>query len=179
MPGADAVRPDPADLALHVRGWLIAAARPEIAAELEGVYAMIADQVEARGPACWASGRCCNFKSTGHLLYTTGLEAAATMVGLARVGVSVPSAADVASAVVRGDCPFLTMNACGVHTIKPMGCRVYFCDRGAEEWQEQLSERSLRAIRQIHERHGVEYRYTEWRALLGAMVEVRGGETSL
>ena len=167
------MRPDPADLALHVRGWLAAAARPEVAAELQGVYTMIADQIEARGPACWASGRCCNFGATGHLLYTTGLEAAATMVGLARVGVAAPTAADVEASVSRGDCPFLKVNACSVHTIKPMGCRVYFCDRGAEEWQEQLSERSLREIRAIHERHGVEYRYTEWRALLGAIVEAR------
>ncbi len=167
------MRPDPADLALHVRGWLAAAARPEVAAELQGVYAMISDQIEARGPACWASGRCCNFSANGHLLYTTGLEAAATMVGLARVGVAAPTAAEVDAAVSRGDCPFLKVNTCSVHTIKPMGCRVYFCDRGATDWQEALTERSMREIRLIHERHHVEYRYTEWRALLGALVEAR------
>ena len=167
------MRPDPAELSLHARAWLDAARRPEIAAELEGVYAIIADQIEARGPACWASGRCCNFGSAGHLLYTTGLEAASTLVGLSRVGASALTPAAVEAAVVRGDCPFLKQNACGVHAIKPMGCRVYFCDRGATDWQEALTERSMREIRLIHERHHVEYRYTEWRALLGALVEAR------
>jgi Fe-S-cluster containining protein len=163
------MRPDPADLALHAPAWLMAARRADVIAELGGVYAMVANQIAARGPACWASGRCCNFKASGHLLYTTGLEAAATIAGLATLGRGAPSRAEVEAAEARGDCPFLIMNACSVHTIKPMGCRVYFCDQGATTWQEQLSERALRAIREIHERHGIEYRYTEWRALLGAL----------
>lgn len=167
------MKPDPADLALHAQAWLEAATRQEVAAELEGVYAIIADQIQARGPACWASGRCCNFASTGHLLYTTGLEAASTIVGLSRAGVAAPTEAEIQASALRGDCPFLTMNACGVHTIKPTGCRIYFCDRSATDWQAQLSERSLRAIRAIHERHAVEYRYTEWRALLAALTLAR------
>jgi hypothetical protein len=53
-----------------------------------------------------------------------------------------------------------------VHTIKPLGCRVYFCDPTAQGWQQELSERTLAMVRAIHERHGVPYRYGEWRGLL-------------
>lgn len=146
--------------------WIDASKRPEIAAELEAVYAMIADQIEARGPACWASGRCCNFEKTGHRLYTTGLEAA-YCVSRVQSGLTV---ARIESALAGGGCPFQDANLCGVHGIKPSGCRVYFCDRSAEEWQNDLSERALRQIRAIHDRGKVEYRYSEWRSLLRLFV---------
>jgi len=142
--------------------WLKAVRRPEVSAGLEAVYACIADAVELRGPACWASGRCCNFKEAGHLLYVTGLEAA---YHVDRLGVPV-TRAEVDGAVERGDCPFLQGNLCGAHLVKPLGCRVYFCDRTAQVWQEELSERGLAMIRRLHDEHGIEYRYGEWRAML-------------
>lgn len=156
------------------RGWLEAASREDVRAELEAVFAAAAAAIAARGPACWASGRCCNFERTGHLLYVTGLEAAYT-VRMVREGgrqKDTPSvrsglALDVVSGERRGGaCPFQEGNLCGVHKIKPLGCRVYFCDRSAQAWQNELSERLLAEIRAIHERHGIEYRYGEWRGML-------------
>jgi Fe-S-cluster containining protein len=63
-------------------------------------------------------------------------------------------------------CPFQVSNLCSVHSIKPLGCRVYFCDRSAQQWQQELSERSLQEIRAIHDEHGIPYRYGEWRSML-------------
>lgn len=148
---------DGADMA---RAWLRAAGRPEVAAELEAIYGMIADQIEARGPACWASGRCCNFGTAGHRLYVTGLEAAYTLRRAPVTGVEMEDAGR------RDGCPYQRANLCGVHGVKPLGCRVYFCDRSAQRWQEELSERALALVRGLHDRAGVEYRYGEWRALL-------------
>lgn len=153
---------DDAHLARH---WLDAAARPEVRAELEAVYAAAASAISERGPACWASGRCCNFEKTGHLLYVTGLEAAYTMIGVGRQGAE---RATTSPAPGGGSCPFQERNLCGVHEIKPLGCRLYFCDRSARQWQNDLSERLLADVRAIHDRHGVEYRYGEWRAMLAA-----------
>ncbi len=150
--------------------WLAAARDARIAGDLDAVYAMASDAIEARGPACWASGRCCNFKAAGHRLYVTGLEAAYTIARL-------PPGSDMARALRdeplsaardAGTCPFLLANLCGVHTIKPVGCRVYFCDRSAQNWQHDLSERLLGMVRAIHDRHGLEYRYDEWLTMLGA-----------
>ena len=142
--------------------WLASARNARIAGALEAVYAMIADQIEARGPACWASGRCCNFKEAGHLLYTTGLEAAYCVARLERP----VSLADLDEAKARGGCAFQIANVCGVHAIKPSGCRVYFCDRSAQQWQNDLSERAVEAIRRIHDRERIEDRYAEWGSLL-------------
>jgi len=145
--------------------WLRAATDPRVATELDAIYAMLADQIAARAPACWASGRCCNFDAAGHRLYVTGLEAAYT---LARLD-SPLAASAIDAAVACGGCPFQSANLCGVHTIKPMGCRVYFCDESAQQWQHDLSERALAMIRALHDRHAIEYVYAEWRSLLGAM----------
>ncbi|MBA4040190.1 MAG: hypothetical protein C0468_07745, partial [Planctomyces sp.] len=170
--------------------WLRAAARAEVAQGIDAVYQMVADQVEARGPACWASGRCCDFGRSGHALYVTGLEAALAALrwvpGRGAGGVAGGSAAGpgpmvalgsaVELAAQRGRCAFQEGNLCGARAVRPLGCRVYFCDRGAQGWQRDLSERAMAMIRGVHDRHGVAYRYGEWNALLGAVVAQRGAE---
>lgn len=149
--------------------WLRAALDPSIARDLEQIYAATADEIARRGPACWASGRCCNFERTGHLLYVTGLEAAYTVARLPR-----PLAAGAVDAAREsGNCPLQSGHLCGVHTIRPLGCRVYFCDRSAQEWQQALYERQLAKTRELHDRRAVEYRYAEWRELLDLLVQAR------
>lgn len=184
-----------------IESWLLAASDGPAAVELEHVYAEAAAAIAARGPSCWASGRCCNFDQAGHRLYVTGLEAAYCIIRAAdtewaragerarqgRPGVEItidgravaiepaPTAggmlADLDAARARGGCPFQVGNLCGVHAHKPLGCRVYFCDRSAEQWQQELSERLLADIRAIHDRHQIDYRYGEWRAMLGEFGE--------
>lgn len=149
--------------------WLAAATNQAVAADVEAIYTMISDQITARGPACWASGRCCNFKGAGHRLYVTGLEAAYAVLHAGR-GLTV---AEVEAAQGRGDCPYLVENLCSIHTAKGVGCRVYFCDRGARDWQEELSERALEMMRRVHVRHGVAYEYGEWTRML---LEVLAGQ---
>ena len=51
-----------ADLPSH---WLPPPGDPR-SRSAEAIYELIAEQIEARGfPACWASGRCCNFEKPG------------------------------------------------------------------------------------------------------------------
>lgn len=150
------------------REWLAAAADGVVCAGLEAVYGRVNSAIAARGPMCWASGRCCNFEKTGHRLYVTGLEAAYTLTHLPpEIRIDLAS---VGEARARGGCPFQSANLCTVHTIKPLGCRVYFCDRSAQAWQQDLSERMLGEIRALHEQFEVQYRYAEWRSLLEAIV---------
>ena len=149
--------------------WLDAVRDPGVTAELEAVYADVARAIEERGPVCRASGRCCNFERWGHRLYVTGLEAAYT---LTRLGTDqAVSGADVAAARARGGCPFQSGTLCSVHGIKPLGCRTYYCDPTARDWQEVLTERSLGEIRAIHEHHEIPYRYGEWRDMLDLLLE--------
>jgi len=165
-----------------IDGWLRAAADGPVARSLESVYAQIAAQVDTRRPVCRTSGRCCRFEEYGHRLYVTGLEAAYTLLraaapardagGPLRLPV-LPSGGDVGTA----GCRFQEGGLCTVHTVRPLGCRVYYCDESAQEWQQGVSEGALREVRAIHERFGVEYRYMEWRALLAAF-DASGALTS-
>ncbi|MCC6320058.1 MAG: hypothetical protein IT438_01310 [Phycisphaerales bacterium] len=158
----------------HLAGrWVEALSEASITTGLESIYADAAAAIAERGPACWASGRCCNFEKAGHLLYVTGLEAAYCIDRLGSTpertdGHALPvlSRQTLDAAAARGGCPFQVRNLCGVHAIKPLGCRVYFCDRSAQEWQMTLSERLIGEIKSLHDRHDVPYRYGEWRAML-------------
>ncbi len=148
--------------------WLDALADAGVRAELEAVYDYIAACVEARAPICTASGRCCNFDAFDHRLYVTGLETAYTM--LHPDGGPVSSEA-LDEAIGRGGCPYQPARLCEARAARPAGCRVYFCDPTAQAWQEGLGERVCQAIRDIHTRHGIEYRYGEWRAMLREFVD--------
>ncbi|TVQ60071.1 MAG: YkgJ family cysteine cluster protein [Phycisphaerales bacterium] len=164
------------DDATLAAAWLRSARDASVRAALEGVYAHVSREIEVRGPVCWASGRCCNFERAGHRLYVTGLEAAYTVVEAERapeddpVGLRLPTLGDVEDARGRGGCPFQRGNLCGAHAIKPLGCRVYFCDRSAQVWQQSLHEAALGDVRAMHDRFGIPYRYMEWRAALELVV---------
>ncbi|HVU62967.1 MAG TPA: hypothetical protein VHC70_03255 [Phycisphaerales bacterium] len=154
--------------------WLAAIARPDTCAALESIYAEGAAAIAARGPACWASGRCCNFERHGHRLYVTGIEAAYCIAMLPQAASRKPMGFPESrlrlivldAARQSGGCPFQVGNLCGVHSIKPLGCRLYFCDKSAQQWQNDLSERLLARIRALHDEQGIEYRYGEWREML-------------
>lgn len=166
---------DELDLA---RQWLAAAHRPEIDNQLQAIYQLIADQVAARAPVCVASGRCCNFESYGHRLYVTGLEAAWCVNQLTSEHPSL-TPQSVQDALQRGGCPFQVGTLCGAHTIKPVGCRTYYCDPTAQQWQEELTERTHAMVKALHTAAGVPYRYMEWRAMLDLMARANppAGET--
>ena len=173
--------------------WLAAARRPDIASQLQTIFTECADAIADRGPTCWASGRCCNFEQAGHLLYVTGLEAAFTLANFdwtpfspaslpapfpafnttpLTISASAPPPGQhpLTPALILASfdtaCPFQASNLCGVHTIKPLGCRIYFCDKSAQDWQQALHEKLLANLRQLHDHQFIEYRYGEWRTML-------------
>lgn len=155
-------------------GWRGAAARPVVDAELRALYAEVDAAIAERGPTCWVSGKCCKFESFGHRLYVTALEVAWF---LRQVEVDSPAAAtDGAAPGIRlpqlaetvGACPYQIAGRCSTHAVRPLGCRIFFCQAGTEDWQQDLYESFLTRLRGLHERHGVDYRYLDWIAGLEA-----------
>lgn len=150
----------------YVRRWYEAAGQPHIDTAIRDLYRSISQEIALRQPTCIASGRCCRFEQYGHRLYTTGLETAWCLRQVpSPIGVG-----DVDRAREDGTCPFLSNNLCTAHAIKPMGCRVYFCDPTAKKWQNELYERCHHTLIEIHESNGLPYHYGEWRALLRTCV---------
>jgi len=172
------------ELAQH---WLARAGDADVARALRRVYAIVAGEVHLRAPVCNQSGRCCHFDAWDHRLYATGLETAFTLLNVPSPSghgaeATPPSASAspapdsltptaLAAARARGGCPFQFGTLCTVHTVRPLGCRLYYCDPAWQPWQESLAERTHAAIREIHDEHDIEYRYGEWRDMLGMFLK--------
>ena len=186
--------PIDADDADRVRAWREAAARPEVERFFVGARARIAEVVRAERPICLASGACCRFEAYGHRMYLSGLEAAFVVarIDAARarraadpLRVLPLGAAEVGRARTRGDCPYLVEGAygafCGEHEERPLGCRIFYCDKGSsegagrasgdrgDEWQSALYEALHAETLALHDALGVPYRYLEWREALAAL----------
>lgn len=137
-----------------------AARRPEVVAVVGRVYADLQSQIDTRKPVCVASGKCCRFEAFGHRLYVTTIELAAFVASLERKPVENWDGTG---------CPFQVKGLCGVHPIRPFGCRIFFCDPTATQWQQDQYEQFHARLKVEHERLGVPYRYVEWRAALAEL----------
>jgi Fe-S-cluster containining protein len=153
------------DLAEIVRA---AAGRDDVVSAIRAVYDRLADRVARRRPLCIASGRCCRFEEFGHRLYVTTIELAAFFAELPGHVEGNRLAARFGEWDGTG-CPFQVQRMCGVHAIKPMGCRLFFCDASSTQWQQEEYERFHVEIKLLHETLDVPYRYLEWRAGLRAL----------
>ncbi len=137
---------------------------------MEGVYAELAREVEKRRPICVVSGKCCRFEEYGHRLYVTTMELAAFVAGLR----AMKTAEEVGRLMREWDgkgCVFQVAKMCGVHGIRPFGCRVFFCDATATQWQQEQYEAFHGRLRKLHEEMRVGYWYVEWRAGLREVLE--------
>ena len=144
-----------------------AADRSEVREAVLRVYAALQLEIDSRRPRCDASGRCCRFEEFGHRLYVTTAELATFLHDLP------PEAVAPAEQNPSG-CRFQVGGLCSVHTIRPFGCRIFFCDPTAGEWQQVQYERFHGDLKRIHDELGVPYFYVEWRAGLAEIA--LGGE---
>ena len=117
--------------------------------ELKALYAQLGEELRVLSVRCDLSGLCCDFEKSGHVLMSTDLE-----VEHARQSAPHPSLEGPANT-----CPHFRSGLCGLREGRPLGCRVYFCDPEYADKMQQVSERYHRRVVQIHERHGLSYRY--------------------
>ena len=173
-------------------GWRDTASRPDIDTAIRDLYQRVDAAIADRGPTCWQSGKCCKFDAYGHRLYVTGLEIGWFLGNLRSTicdvrspedkdpsshRVELPQIADRTSSIEDspGACPFQHNNLCTTHTIRPLGCRVFFCQEGTQDGQNRLYEDFLGELRRLHEAHAIEYRYMEWRTGLREAQAALGG----
>jgi Fe-S-cluster containining protein len=135
-----------------------AATRVEVREAVGAVYRDIARAIEQRKPVCVMSGRCCRFEEYGHRLYVTTMELACFVHDLKELG-----GPERSGLAVDGGCRFQVGKRCGVHAIRPFGCRIFFCDSTAEEWQQSRYEEFHGRLKSLHDSLSVPYFYVEWR----------------
>ena len=161
-----------------------ASGRADVRRAVDGIYTSLADAIEIRRPICKTSGRCCRFEEFGHRLYVTTMELAKFSGDLSVVRGQLSVVADESGAGHRlpilttgsgpqaadqPGCPFQSGGLCGVHTLRPFGCRIFFCDQTSTAWQQELYERLHGQLRQLHDELRVPYFYVEWRFALRAL----------
>ena len=159
-----------------------ALAQPGLEEAVGEMHRRVQSETAARRPVCDVSGRCCRFEQYGHRLFVTTIELAVFARRLAEgerpLPVKSPGSLPVlatgnsqlATPAYDGTgCPFQFGKLCGVHDIRPSGCRLFFCDPASTEWQNDLYERLHGEMKRLHEQAGVPYLYVEWRDALRAL----------
>jgi Fe-S-cluster containining protein len=151
---------------VDVRSAIFSASRrDDVIDAVHRVYGDLERQIAVRKPICQSSGRCCKFEEFGHRLYVTTMELAAFLKDLddhpamlARLHSS--------KAIANPGCIFQDSKLCSVHTIRPFGCRIFFCDETATAWQREQYEQFHARLKRLHGELDVPYHYVEWRQAL-------------
>jgi len=141
-----------------------AAGREEVRCAVQQIYDELQQAIDVRKPLCNTSGRCCRFEEFGHRLYVTTIELAKFVYDL-QVGSAKPQAAGD-----ENGCRFQISGLCGVHAIRPFGCRIFFCDATATQWQQDQYEQFHARLKHLHEMLYVPYFYVEWRSALAMLL---------
>ena len=136
---------------------LQARSRDDVRVAIDALYAHLQDVIDLRQPRCDASGRCCRFEEFGHRLFVTTMDLAvfANQVQSIEVGTV--------------GCAYQVDGLCSVHSIRPFGCRMFYCDPTAVQWQQEQYEYFHARLQRLHEQLGVPYFYVEWRQALAAI----------
>lgn len=127
-------------------------------ANVRDLYGRLDAEIAAKRPVCTNRGDCCKFEAYGHRLYVTEVELRFFTAHQRASGLR---------PVVGGSCPYQQEGRCTAREHRPLGCRVFFCDPNAQEWQPEVYEKYLGELKRIGAEGGVEYRYREWLAALG------------
>ena len=176
--------------------WSLCAASPEVSSAIIDLYKNLSQEIKDKALVCMASGRCCKFDTYGHRLYVTGLEIAWVLQQITLQQDKVKQITTTnksdpvthfnpsndtqihlnvlqeASKFVDDDgvpldgCVYQKEGLCTIHEIRPLGCRIYFCDKESKDWQNDLYERYLNQLRDLHTQYDIPYRYMEWRTSL-------------
>lgn len=133
----------------------------ELEQEILALYADAEREIAAAGPVCLMSGRCCRFEEYGHTLFVSNLEA----------DLLLSHAPAFARPVSEESCPFQRGKLCTVREHRPLGCRVFYCDPAYQETGNALSEKYLRRLKELADRHRLPWRYAPLHAFLNQEAE--------
>ena len=124
------------------------------------LYSELENRIAARNPICTNRGNCCKFGLFGHQLFVTPAELAYF---------TSTSDTDTVNAAEVDKCPYQQSGLCTVREVRPLGCRIFFCDVAAQHWQPGETEATLERIKSVHDQHDIPYVYVEWLAALAQL----------
>ena len=117
-------------------------------AQLVSLYDDLERDIAHAAPRCETRGLCCDFRKSEHRLYASAVEVAFVL--------------ENRPDVVQDDqhlCPFFSDGLCRARAVRPLGCRLYFCDPGYAPAMEELSERYHTRLKALVDRSGGPWDY--------------------
>jgi len=142
------------------------AAREDVIGAMREFFEAVDKDIAVRGALCTNRGACCRFGEFGHRLYVTTLE---VVYFLAKHPLCLPVTGDV--------CPHAIDGSCHARDGRPLGCRVFYCDPNAQDWQGPLTEEMLARLRDMHIRLNVPYVYQDWLNILRRVADDKPPES--
>lgn len=136
------------------------AADQDLISEVQHLYDQLAHEIDQQRPACIARGLCCHFDDYGHRMFVTSAEWA-YVVNSGRLPAPPPES--------NGQCPFQAGRLCTLRDHRPLGCRLFYCERKSAGLQGPMYEKYLKALKKLIEKRGINYQYVEWLYGLGQM----------
>jgi hypothetical protein len=140
----------------------------ELRSRVLAVYAEVDSAVAAAAPRCDASGRCCRFTEYGHTLFLSQFEA----------DILLETAPPFAKPVTRDGCPFQVDNLCTARTDRPLGCRIYFCDKDFQHQQQDITERAVAELKRLADEFGTGWKYAPLHVFLNESSRPQDSEGS-
>lgn len=134
---------------------------PRFRERLVQLYFQVDAAVQAAGPRCEQSGRCCRFTEWGHVLYLTSFEAELLL----------ESAPSYDRPVGPEGCPFQVDRLCTARDVRPLGCRIYFCDPTYQETGQRIMEQALTQLKRLAEEEGLSWRYAPFHVFLNEVAD--------
>jgi hypothetical protein len=119
--------------------------------ELRALYGQVDEELSRLAPVCELSGRCCRFAEYGHTLF----------VSTAEVRLLLDGGPKPLRPLDRGaTCPWQdSLGRCTARAVRPLGCRVYYCDPTFPAAAAVLSERYIARLKRLTEKHGLPWNY--------------------
>ena len=143
------------------------AADEELLAEVEDLYRQLAQEIDEQRPACIGRGLCCHFDDYGHRMFATSAEWA-FVISSGRLPAPPPES--------KGQCPFQSGRLCTLRDHRPLGCRLFYCERRSAGLQGPMYEKYLKALKAIIKKRAISYQYVEWLSGLEGMRVAKGEE---
>ncbi len=166
---------------LSLNEVIAAAKRPDVINAMREFYERADHVIAEKKATCWNKGDCCRFGEYGHRLYVTALEVAyylaigheqdtpySPLLGNDSATFTVLNNLDSADA-----CPHAHDHRCHARERRPLGCRIFYCDPQAQNWQGPMTEESLAELRGMHDFLNVPYFYSDWMTVLKALRDMK------
>lgn len=116
--------------------------------ELLALYGELDRRLARLGVTCRACGACCNFARHDYRLYASRLERAL-----------VEREHGPPQVTAEGCCGFLREGRCAAHAVRPLGCRMFFCDPAHKPREQALYHAVQRRLRAAVRAYGVPWDY--------------------